>query len=63
MRNPKAVDVLVEALRDEEIAGHAIAALGQLRAAKARSQVEGFVDHPKAWIRKEARKALSKLGA
>lgn len=61
MRNPRAVDVLVEALRDEQIAGHAIAALGQLRAARARLHIEQFIDHPKAWIRKEARKALTRL--
>lgn len=62
-RNPRAVDVLVESLRDDELVGHAIAALTQLGAVSARSEIEKFADHPKAWVRNEAQKALRKLSS
>ncbi len=61
MKNPAAVDVLIELLGDEEVAGHAIMALGKLKAEKARPYIERFLDHPKAWVRREAKKALAKL--
>jgi HEAT repeat protein len=61
MKNPAAVDVLIELLDDDEVAGHALMALGKLKAQKARSHIEGFLNHPKAWVRKEASKALVKL--
>jgi len=61
MKDPRAVDVLIELLGDEEVAGHALSALRKLKAKKARSRIEQFLDHPKAWIRKEARRALSKI--
>ena len=38
MRNPQAVDVLCELLADEEVAAHAVVALGKLKAARARPQ-------------------------
>lgn len=61
MKNPAAADVLIELLGDEEVAGHAIMALGKLKAEKARPYIERFLDHPKAWVRREAKKALAKL--
>jgi hypothetical protein len=61
MKNPAVVDVLIELLGDEEVAGHAIMALGKLKAEKARPYIERFLDHPKAWVRREAKKALAKL--
>ena len=57
----RAVDVLLELLADEEVAGHALTALGELKAKKARSDVERFLNHPKPWVRKEAAKALAKI--
>lgn len=61
MRDPRAVDVLVEMLDDEEVAGHAIYALGKLKAKSARAKIERFLDHPKTWFRNEAKKALRKI--
>lgn len=61
MRNPAAVDVLIELLDDRDVAGHAVMGLGKLKAAKARSKIEPFLQHEKAWVRKEAKKALAKI--
>jgi PBS lyase HEAT-like repeat-containing protein len=61
MKDPRAVDVLVELLDDDQIAGHAIVALGKLKARAAEPAIERFLDHPKAWIRKEAKRALAKI--
>jgi HEAT repeat protein len=62
LTHPRVVDVLVELLGDEEVAGHAVIALGKLRAPSARAALEPFLDHHKAWVRQEARKALAALG-
>lgn len=61
MKNPAAVNVLIELLHDDEIAGHALMGLGKLKAQKARPYIERFLNHPKPWVRKEATKALAKL--
>jgi HEAT repeat protein len=61
MRNPAAVNVLIELLNDEEVAGHALMGLAKLKAQEARSHIVPFLAHPKAWVRKEASRALAKL--
>ncbi|MBI1925246.1 HEAT repeat domain-containing protein [Candidatus Poribacteria bacterium] len=61
MKDSRAVDVLIELLNDSEVAGHAIVALGKLKATKARDVIEPFLEHQKAWIRKEASRALTKI--
>ena len=61
MKNPKAVDVLIELLDDEEIAGHALSALRKLAPPEAREAIEPFVNHPKTWVRNEAKRALKKI--
>lgn len=61
MKDPRAVGVLIELLDDEEIAGHAVYALCLLAPPEARSAIERFVDHPKTWVRNEARRALLKI--
>lgn len=61
MRDPRAVGVLVELLGDEEVAGHALMALGKLKAQGAKAAIERFRDHPKPWVRKEAERALAKI--
>lgn len=61
MKNPDAVDVLIGLLDDEEIAGHALVGLRKLKAVKARSKIETFLEHPKTWVRKEAEKALKAI--
>jgi HEAT repeat protein len=63
MQDPAAVDVLIKLLEDPDVAGHAVMALGKLKAVKARPALEPFREHPKAWVRKEAERALAKLSA
>jgi len=60
MKDPRAVKILRGLLADEDVAGHAVMALGKLRAKEAREDIEPFLKHPKAWIRKEASKALKR---
>ena len=61
MRDPRAVDLAIELLGDDEVAGHALMAIGKLGARKARPVVEPFLNHPKAWIRAKARRVLARL--
>ena len=61
MKKRAAVDVLIELLADDEVVGHAIIALRKLKADKARPAIERLQDHPEAWVRQEAKKALAKL--
>lgn len=61
MKNPKAVDIAIDLLNDDEVVGHAIIALRKLKPKKAKPYIEPFLNHPKAWIRQEARKALKKI--
>lgn len=61
MKDPRTVDLLIELLNDEEIAGHALMALGRLSAQKAAPQIRRLLNHPKSWVRHEAGKALAKL--
>jgi hypothetical protein len=59
----RAVDVLIELLGDDEVAGHAVVALGKLKAQKARAHIERLTKHANPWVREEASKALARLDA
>jgi HEAT repeat protein len=61
MKDSRAQDVLIILLDDEEVVGHAIIALGKLKSPKAYPFIERFLTHPKAWVRKEAKKALDRI--
>ena len=61
MKDPRSQDVLISLLDDDEVAGHAIVALGKLKSKKAYSAIKRFLTHPKTWIRKEAKKALARI--
>jgi len=61
MKNPRAMGVLIELLNDDEVAGHALKALGKLKVQKARPQIERFLKHEKPWVRREASQALIKI--
>jgi HEAT repeat protein len=61
MKTPRAADVLVAALQDPVLAGHAVKALGKLKSKRAESAIRPFTNHPKAWIRAEAKKALKSI--
>lgn len=54
--------VLLGLLTDEDVAGHAVMALGRLRASSTRPDVERLLEHPHAWIRREAKKTLAIFG-
>lgn len=58
---PQVVDVLIELLDDEQTLGHAVIALGRLKAAKAHSRLRNLTRHRIKWIREEARKALATI--
>lgn len=61
MADLRAVDLLLELLRDDEVVGHVLIALGKLKIEKARPLVESLLNHPKPWVRNEAQKTLAKL--
>ena len=61
MKNPSASEILIRLLDDDLVSGHAIIALGKLKSKKAYSKIQLFLTNPKPWIRKEARKALSRI--
>lgn len=61
LRDARVTDVLLNLLSDDEVVGHAVMALGKLRARTARSRIEPLLNHPKPWVRKEAKKALASI--
>jgi hypothetical protein len=61
LKDARAIGVLIELLDDEEVAGHALLALRKLAPPEARSAIERFTDHPRTWIRNEAKRALAKI--
>jgi HEAT repeat protein len=61
LKDARVVDVLLNLLADEEVVGHAVMALGKLRARTARARIEPLLKHPKPWVRKEAKKALANI--
>jgi HEAT repeat protein len=60
-KEPRAIDVLLELLDDEVMAGHAIIGLRKLKAKRAKARIEPFREHERGWVRKEARKAVAAL--
>jgi HEAT repeat protein len=60
-KRPEAGEVLVELLDDPVVNGHAVKALGKLRVPQAREGLERMAGDSRAWVRKEAKRALSKL--
>ncbi len=61
MKNPRAVDVLIELLDDEEVSGHAVVALGRLRASKALPRLKEFLGDPRTWVRQKAKRAIANI--
>jgi len=55
-------DTLIETLRELKLTGYAIIALSQVKSKKAVPHIEPFLEHPVAWVKKEAKKAILKLG-
>ena len=61
-KEPRAVPLLVELLDDDDVAAHAAMALGKLKAGEARSALERHLESAQPLLRREAKKALAKLG-
>ena len=61
IKDPRAVDTVIEALEEEELAGHALQALEKLRPSRAERAVQKFVSHPVPWIRRAAERALASI--
>jgi hypothetical protein len=60
-KRPEAVGVLLGLVDDPDVDGHAVKALGKLKAPAARAVLERKLGDERAWVRGEARKALAKL--
>ncbi|MBE9586002.1 HEAT repeat domain-containing protein [Mucilaginibacter sp. JRF] len=54
-------NVLISLLDEDEVAPHALAALGKMKSNKAKKRILLLTDHPRSLIRKEALKALKKI--
>jgi HEAT repeat protein len=63
LRDPRAKEVLLDLLGDEEVAGHAVMAIGKLRVKAARPPLQRLLNHPKTWVRREAKKAIARIDA
>lgn len=57
----KSIPVLIELLKDDDVNGHAIMALGYFKDEKLIQYIEPFLNHKQLWIRKEAEKAIRKI--
>lgn len=62
VKSDKSEDILIELLDDDEVIPHALQALGLLKSQKAKEKIGALINHPKGLIRKEALKALKKIG-
>lgn len=62
VKSEKSEKVLITLLDDNEVATHAIEALGRRKSQKAKDKILNLINHPKALLRKEAQKALKKIG-
>lgn len=61
MQDPRAVDVLLELLQDDEVVEHALTVLGTRRVQQARQPIQRLLDHPQPGVRKAAKQALAKI--
>lgn len=65
MKNPHhkehAIDVLINLLSDDDVAGHALNALCKLNAKRARKYILPFLHHENTYWRNEAKKVIAKF--
>lgn len=61
LRDPRVVAVLFVLLKDDDVCGHALAALAKLKPDGARQYVEPLLQHRRPFVRSEAKKALAKI--
>src|ERR1700744_6636741 len=62
VKSEKAENVLIKLLSDEEVAVYALEALGKLKSKKAKAKISMLSNDSNALIKKEAQKALKKIG-
>jgi len=55
-------NTLIDLLDDSDVIGHAIYALGCVKSQKAKAKIEPFLNNKSAFLRREAKKALKKIG-
>jgi HEAT repeat protein len=60
-KKPEAGEVLIDLLDDPVVSGHAVKALRKLKVSAARPGLERMLDDNRAWVRKEAQRALAAL--
>jgi len=60
-KTPAAVDLAIDLLNDDVVVGHAVEALGRLKAKKAEAVLETLADYPRAWVRYSVQVALRKI--
>jgi HEAT repeat protein len=56
------MEALMSLLEDPQVKGHAVEALGQLKAREAAPLIGKVLTDPRPWIRREAAKALKRMG-
>jgi HEAT repeat protein len=61
MHDRRALPLLLELANDPAVAPYALIGLGKLGAEEARPVVSRFLDHPEAWVRREAKRALVRI--
>ena len=61
-KRPDAGSVLIGMLRDHDVSGHAVKALRKLKVPEARPGLELMLGDDRAWVRREAQRALQALG-
>lgn len=61
IKSDSAERLLIEMLDDDDVCGHAVIALGKLRSRAAEGKIRTLLNHPRAWIRREARKAIDRI--
>jgi hypothetical protein len=54
-------ETLLRLLKDHDVRGHAVMALGKLAYVPARDELIPFLDHEKAWIRRKAKQAIAAI--
>lgn len=61
VKSHKVTDVLIELLKDKDVRGHAIAALGNQGHWSSIAAIKPLLTDTNSWIRKEAHKAIKKI--
>jgi len=61
LSDPRAPEVLMKLLDDDEVCGHAVLAIAKLKLCQAVPKIQRLTEHVKPWVRKEAEKAILKL--